>query len=818
MNEQQYIQATVVTGKDLRTIAYSDSVRRFSSLSLPEIDALVDLIAQVAPAGNVPGVILNGLVRLPQRQLPPATVKRDIRLLFRGVEQALKDKAVYGAFFAGPAAVIWAYQNLLKLAGKDPDSSFPEGTWQFYVDYALRDDTARHACETHGLATTLGQHKIQLSEVDKLTAWAMTAVHCLHQYDDLLENEWRERVFTFILQQLTAVQGTAVGTDTEPDAAFYAGLYRRWEGERPYRRGHDVEAREDYPAYRRRRFDQFLAEAMRDLSPTLGQEWQRQVDALTAVSLPAYQKQMDIRAYLEPGQYGEARIAVPKTQLHVGIIHQGRYYLLPACLPASDQPAAVSSIRAQIAALIQYPAAVPPADMTLLAGVRRAAWGDIRATLSCEAELDVLRLAPIWINGDERPSSLSLSAIRRTERGIGDHPLTIFLTPETAVFDQSHIFFDGAWGVALAEILTNEALAWAAYLHTLPPAQPGTSRPHSPALQLSTAERQRIHKLPSIRTESSAETAVIDLRAILKLRRIFKQRSDLLQLTVNDLLLLYRAIHAATYQPHADLLTQLRRLQEQDDNSAAAAALMAIEASRGRNPVILIPVDASGRSPGERLYPLAFSVPLDQLDLIAWHRRTLAALDVYEAARGNRHHVYDDFQQAQRAYLGALAGLGGVLQKAKGVARMGESASVGSIKMMAYMPAPVQRLLDKIPGQFDVLNDLIKGREVFSNVGAVAADSTLTRFMTAKDDNEKKTLAWAVLTTAEGVMVLTLRDFRPHVALLTAVNQAELAARITQDYLDAYAYGLNAYVADLQRITEATPPQKRKRLQLFGNA
>ncbi len=807
MNEQQYIQATVMTGKDLRTIAYSDSVRRFSSLSLPEIDALVDLIAQVAPAGNVPGVILNGLARLPQRQPPQATVKRDIRLLFRGVEQALRDKAVYGAFFAGPAAVIWAYQNLLKLAGKDPDASFPEGTWQFYVDYALRDDTARHACETHGLATTLKQHKIQLSEVDKLTAWTMTAVHCLHQYDELLENEWRERVFTFILQQITA---------TEPDAASYAELYRRWEGERPYRRGDDVAAREDYPAYRCRRFDQFLAEAMRDLSSTLRQEWQRRVDALTAVSLPAYQKQMDIRAYLEPGQYGEARIAIPKTQLHVGIIHQGRYYLLPACLPDSDQPAAVTSIRAQIAALLQYPAAAPPADMTLLAGVRRAAWGDGRGTLSCEAELDVLRLAPIWINGDERPSSLPLSAIRRTERGIGDHPLTIFLTPETAVFDQSHIFFDGAWGVALAEILTNEALSWAAYLHTLPPAQPGTSRPHSPALQLSTAERRRIRKLPSIRTESSAETAVIDLPAILKLRRIFKQRSDLLQLTVNDLLLLYRAIHAATYQPHADLLTQLRRLQEKDDNGAAASALMAIEASRGRNPVILIPVDASPRSPGERLHPLAFSVPLDQLDLIALHRRALAALDVYEAARGNRHHVYEDFQQTQRAYLGALAGLGGVLQKAKDVARMGESASVGSIKLMAYMPAPVQRLLDKIPGQFDVLNDLIKGREVFSNVGAVVADSTLTRCMTAKDDNEKKTLAWAVLTTAEGVMILTLRDFRPHVALLTAVYQAELAVRMSQDYLDAYAYGLNAYVAELQRITEATPPQKRGRF--FKNA
>ena len=82
------------------------------------------------------------------------------------------DKAVYGAFFAGPAAVIWGYQNLLKLAGKDPQTSFPEGTWQFYVDYALREDTARHANEIHGFDTVLTQHQISLDLADRMTAWA----------------------------------------------------------------------------------------------------------------------------------------------------------------------------------------------------------------------------------------------------------------------------------------------------------------------------------------------------------------------------------------------------------------------------------------------------------------------------------------------------------------------------------------------------------------------------------------------------------------------------------------------------------------------
>jgi hypothetical protein len=120
------------------------------------------------------------------------------------------------------------------------------------------------------------------------------------------------------------------------------------------------------------------------------------------------------------------------------------------------------------------------------------------------------------------------------------------------------------------------------------------------------------------------------------------------------------------------------------------------------------------------------------------------------------------------------------------------------------MPRPLQRLLDQIPSKIDLLNDIIKGREVFSNVGAVASTSTLTRFITAKDDNEKKTLAWGVITDAEGVMTITLRDFRPHVRLLVESGQAELAQTMTQHYLDAYVQDLNDYIADLRRITLAS--------------
>ena len=177
--DTRYKEASVKTAGNLKTTAQSQLLRDLSRLSLPEIESITNLVSQIIPAGNVPGAILSGLARLPGLRPPPRTIKRDIDLLFRGVEQVL-DKAVYTAFFAGPAAVIWGYQNLLKLAGKDPSDSFPDGTWQFYVDYALREDSARHTNETHGFDSRLTQNNIHLREVDRITAWVMAAIRCLH--------------------------------------------------------------------------------------------------------------------------------------------------------------------------------------------------------------------------------------------------------------------------------------------------------------------------------------------------------------------------------------------------------------------------------------------------------------------------------------------------------------------------------------------------------------------------------------------------------------------------------------------------------------
>ncbi|MCP4539931.1 MAG: hypothetical protein GY832_22555 [Chloroflexi bacterium] len=804
--QKHYTEASIKTADNLRTIAHSLTLRELSQLSLPEIDAVVEAVAQVIPAGNVPGVILSGLARLTGRKPPKEVIKRDIDLLFKGIEQVL-DKAAYLTVFAGPAAVIWGYQNLLKLAGKEPDDAFPEGTWQFYVDYALREDTARHANETYGFDTALNRHQMHLSVVDRITAWTMAAIHCLHQYDELLKNEWCERTYTYLLREITS----GANLD-ESDAVRYTRLYGDWTKRRPYSRGPDAAAQDTYPTYRRIQFDRFLEKALRGLAENhanLYRRWNKRVRVAEKQDLPAYQRQMSILAYLEPSAYGETRTPISLKRAHIGVIHRGRYYLIPTCAPGTDQPADVAVVRAQVVAIVKANASsdLPQACLVALAQTKRTALPGLRDEMSetIVREWDALRLAPILLNSDPRPRHLPLSELRQAERGVGDHALTIFDTGETYVFDQSHIFFDGAWGSALAEILTNEALAWAVYLNTLPPAQPAETRPPALGFQFRQRELDQIRQAPRVTTEVGVETEVLNVKPILSLRKRFKQRSDLLRLTVNDLLILYRAIHAAIYRPAPDLLARLQNLaRESATRLAARTTLEEIEQSGQVNPAILIPVDASQRSPRDRLYPMSFEVPLADLDLLTLHARTVAALDAYENATGDRTAAYETFNQLQREYLATLAGFGDVLSKAKEIALLGESTGVGTIKLLAHMPTPLQRLLDQIPGHFDVLNDIIKGREVFSNVGAVVPTSTLTRFITAKDDNEKKTLAWGVITDATGNMRVTLRDFRPHVRLLAAAGQKETAAQVAQDYVDSYAHGVNRFVADVRRIVLAS--------------
>jgi len=792
-----YKEASVKTANNLNSIAQSLLIQNLSQLSLPEIEGMVDAVARVAPAGNVPGVILNGLARLSGRRPPQKVVRRDVNLLFKGVESAL-DKAVYGAFFAGPAAVIWGYQNLLKLAGKDPNDSFPEGLWQFYVEYALREDTARHTSETHGFDTLLNKHNIELSQVDRLTAWVTTAVSILHQYPDLLANEWRERVYTTLLADVTAQQ---------PDAAHYADLYRQWEKKRPFGRGHDADPHHNYATYRRVKFDQFLANNTRQLSMEAYQEWVARIQALKP-ELDAYKRQMSILAYLEPGNYGETRQPYPFSAAKIGLIYQGRYYLLSACGKNGRSPANLEEIRQQIAGILSVHTGALSVKLCPLATMQRATFVDFRQNSKppLVQSLEDLRYAAIIINGDQLIQKRPLADIRQAERGVGDHALTIFDTGKTFAFDQSHIFFDGAWGSALAEMMTQEATSWGSYLHQLPaPAVPTQIIKPLP-MPIGATDNQFIRQADRVAREVSAENRHINLRRVVATRKLFKQRNDLVQLTINDLFVLYRAIHALTYEPSAALLAELERIEDKKHaETAVSLTRKTLTQPPSSNPAIFIPIDGSRQTPRERLFPMVFEVPLGELDLIGLHTRALAALETYKQSAGQkREAAYAEFDQLQRAYLAALAGFGQLLSRAKQIGIDGESASSGSIRMLAHIPTPIQRLLDTVPNRFDLLNDLIKGREVFSNVGRVAPGSTLTRFITAKDDNEKKDLAWGVLTDATGTVTLTLRDFRPYVDALVKAGHRPFAQQIAQQYIDSYVDGFNQYIKEIRQITASS--------------
>ncbi|HEX2622702.1 MAG TPA: hypothetical protein VHL11_21225 [Phototrophicaceae bacterium] len=383
--EQQYSQASLVTADNLRTIAKTLMLQELSRLSLPEIEEAVDIVGKMVPAGNVPGMILNGLARISGRRPPGNNVRRDINLLFKGVEQVL-DHAAYGAFFAGPAAVIWGYQNLLKLAGKQPEDAFPQGTWQFYVDYALREDTARHTNETHGFNTVLSANGINPTSVDRITALFMSCITVLQDYPLLLENEWRERVYAGVIETITQKR-----------------VYGEWEKQRPYGRRADA-GNLTYVQYRRTKFDEFIRDILKSLSTSELEHWQKEVAELEREQLPAYQQQMSILSYLKPESHNEDHIGISLEEICIGIIYHGSYYLIPA--GSTD----VMTVRNNIAALLEGKVHVAPAKLTRVVSVKRSSLNNLERQLntSIRETWDALRHAPILINIDQSSRELPL--------------------------------------------------------------------------------------------------------------------------------------------------------------------------------------------------------------------------------------------------------------------------------------------------------------------------------------------------------------------------------------------------------------------------
>ena len=222
----------------------------------------------------------------------------------------------------------------------------------------------------------------------------------------------------------------------------------------------------------------------------------------------------------------------------------------------------------------------------------------------------------------------------------------------------------------------------------------------------------------------------------------------------------------------------------------------------------MIPMDATAVNPRERLYPTTFRNPFTEF----WSNYQHAAESFRHYQASQTQEQWAVFTEARRALLAQLNYFGQLLRAYKKVALEGGSTSTATMKLMAHLPDSLLKLLDEIPKRIDILNEVLKGEEVFSNVGRVARGSSLTRFVSAKDDNENKALVWGIITDDNEIMHISLRDFRAHVAVLCQLNRPDLAETLAQDYLDAFVTGFNRFVQQLLDLLNATASHIPKEL------
>src|SRR5262245_55381380 len=214
------------------------------------------------------------------------------------------------------------------------------------------------------------------------------------------------------------------------------------------------------------------------------------------------------------------------------------------------------------------------------------------------------------------------------------------------------------------------------------------------------------------------------------------------------------------------------------------------------NPALLIPMDASNADPRMRIFPATFRNPLPNM----LPRLHLCDQLVEQLRRRPDQRLHREFEQERLELYSELRTFGALLEALKEVTMRGESFTTAALRLLGHLPGLMQNLVDMIPQKIGILNEIIKGREVFSNVGQVAATSTLTRFVSARDDGATKLLIWGVMSDAAGRLYITLRDFRPHVGPLLRLGRADRAHALAQDYLDSYAAVANELMRRIQRV------------------
>src|SRR5262249_11910431 len=155
---------------------------------------------------------------------------------------------------------------------------------QFYTQFGLREDAARHCVETAGFQRAAAG----ASDVDAATCWVYAAMRTLFSYDVLLANEWEERALPRTLDVVLEERAAALpgklprkAAEREQATAERAAELRRqyrldnltagWAAQRPYA-GPPGAPLGDYPAFRRARFREYWAQATRQLPPDLHDE------------------------------------------------------------------------------------------------------------------------------------------------------------------------------------------------------------------------------------------------------------------------------------------------------------------------------------------------------------------------------------------------------------------------------------------------------------------------------------------------------------------------------------------------------------------
>ncbi|PJF39822.1 MAG: hypothetical protein CUN55_13530, partial [Phototrophicales bacterium] len=737
MNDPQLEQAQRATAI---SINQAMTQNQLTHMEIGEIAKLSEEIGRLLPAGNVIKMVFSQLRSAKGRRVSTDESKRMMGLLQQGISTIL-DRASYMTFYTTPAILIAGYQMLLKAAGQDPDTFFPNGVWQFYLEFGLREDTARHACETIGFQNYIAQQRHKIDDAEQLTACVMAASDILVMYNDLLATEWRERRLLYQLGQKL----------NDPR------MVHRWLALRPY----DVpDENTDYLKYRKQVFAKFERERLMTQMTETGAEktisqWQQE-ETLNELERIAYQRQMTILATLQPSTYSDERIPIPPESCYIGIIWHGHYHLIP--IYHQGQRLSPEEVLFMVQQLTEQTIANMQANYLdeILIHIPRSSQAAAREKLpeNNKQQIELLKQTPILINWDMTDANASLARIRQNRRGIGDHALTIFRTQSSLVFDQSHIFFDATWGMAIAEIFTNLA---SRHLSRLTQNRPKAKtkrklRPITLQLRVSSQVLDELSPYINPLSEISAESISNVVPQINYLRRLLIQRNAHLKLTVNDFLILYRSIYNQVYRPSKILITALNQFGQQGhaQKQAAENAKKMLNEISDLLPAILIPIDASPMNPSARLFPITFCPHDSWRTTLEHHQKTLTLLQTYQ--QEYQEAIWKKFSNERTTYLQLLMMFGLLMQRYKEIALEGHSFSTVTLKILAGVPKRLQKVLRDIPDHIDLLNDMLKGTEVFSNVGRVADNSSLWRFITAKDDNHKKELCWGIMTRADDTM------------------------------------------------------------------